>query len=55
MKARICPNVNLDKDGIRKDSAVAQFLAIRLMLSLFALMGLKVAPFKHPQLLLSLV
>ena len=44
LKARICPlgNLDKDKDGIRKDSAAAQFPTIRLMLSLSALLGLKV-------------
>lgn len=43
-KTRICPQGNRykEKDGIRKDSTAAQFLVIRLMLSLTALMGLKV-------------
>ncbi len=44
LKARICPHGNRDKDkdGIRKDSAAAQFPTIRLMLSLSALMGFRV-------------
>ena len=39
LKARIYPHGNLDKDkdGIRKNSAAAQFLMIRPMLSLSAL------------------
>ena len=50
LKARICPHENLekDKDGIRKDSAAAQFPTIRLMLSLSALMGLKVGTIDIP-------
>lgn len=44
LKARICPHGirDKDKDGILKDSAAAQFLVIRFMLSLSALMGLRV-------------
>ena len=43
LKARICPHGNRDKekDGIRKDSAAVQFPIIRLMLSIAALLGLR--------------
>lgn len=41
LKARICPHGNRDamKDGIRKDSATAQFDVIRLMLSLATILS----------------